>query len=195
MAFLANQEVERARASETDHITESATLLFETRVAPELESIFCRGPEWESGVAHVFVLAPISPQAEAQSDQSAGRQEGMWDTRHLAASAGTSPMQRGPGGGEAEAGYQDRVRVGCQPEPDGLKAGKGGAAGQRAEDAEEETYLQQLAEIAQIPVVGAVQATHGRLRFAPLFACTEFTSGHKYIMSYKKSRRLQASKG
>ncbi len=174
------------RASEADRITESATFVFEARVAPELESIFCRGPEWESGVAHIFVLAPVSAQAAAESDQSAGRQEGMWDTRHPAASAGTSPTQRGPGGGEAEAGYQDRVRVGCQPEPDGLQAGKDGAAGQREEDAEVETYLQQLAEIAQISLANAVQATYGRLRFAPMSACTEFTSGHKYFMYYKK---------
>jgi hypothetical protein len=137
-AFLQHYEVGRVRASEAHSIAASATLLFEASVAPELELIFCRGPEWESGVTHVFALAPTpgyvpGPEARRAAVRRAG-----------ADAAG--PVSSGGGHGAGQPGA----------------AGEGGASA--GSDADAETYLRQMADVAQSSLAGAVQATCGRLR-------------------------------
>ncbi len=136
-AFLQHYEVGRVRASEAHSIAASATLLFEASVAPELELIFCRGPEWESGVAHVFALAPTPGHMLGPDARRAG-----------ADAAGPSSSGGGHGAG--------------QPQREPGAAGEGGASA--GSDAGAETYLRQMAAVAQSSLAGAVQATCGRLR-------------------------------
>ncbi len=55
--FLSNAAVQGV----VDHTSANATprnsvVLFEGRVASDLEAIFCRGSEWDSGAEHAFIF-------------------------------------------------------------------------------------------------------------------------------------------
>ena len=114
-AFLTHNEVGRVRAAEAPRIAHAAALLFEARVAPELEALFCRGPEWEAGVSHVFALAPV---AERQAGAGPARSETHpggcadrgGDGPGDAAGAGDGPGGAG-GSGEVEAYLQDMAAI------------------------------------------------------------------------------------
>lgn len=114
-AFLEHSEVGRVRTAEAPRIARAAALLFEARVAPELEALFCRGPEWEAGVSHVFALAPIPERqagaGPATQDTHPGECEDQGSNGpEEAAGAGDGPGGTG-GSGEVEAYLQDMAGV------------------------------------------------------------------------------------
>ena len=105
----------RARTAAAPRIARAAALLFEARVPPELEALFCRGPEWEAGVSHIFALAPVSErQARAGPAQSETHPE-QDDRGGSNCPDGAVEAGRGSGGagddGVAEAYLHDMAEI------------------------------------------------------------------------------------
>ena len=104
------------RTAEAPRIARGAALLFEARVAPELEALFCRGPEWEAGVSHLFALAPVAERragagpATPDAHPGACEDRGSAGTGEAAPGAGDVPGGAG-GSGEVEAYLQDMAGV------------------------------------------------------------------------------------
>lgn len=75
-AFLASPAVQAALAREQAKGCEAhCSYVLEGQVPADLEAIFCRGAEWESGVEHVLLLQvnsrTICPRPSAASQQPA----------------------------------------------------------------------------------------------------------------------------
>ena len=112
-AFLEHSEVGRVRAAEAPRIARGAALLFEARVALELEALFCRWPEWEAGVSHVFALAPVAERRAGAGPAASDAHPGAFEDRGSDGPA--EAAGDGPGGAcgssEVEAYLQDMAAV------------------------------------------------------------------------------------
>ena len=114
-AFLEHSEVGRVRTAEAPRIARGAALLFEARVAPELEALFCRGPEWEAGVAHVFALAPVAEGRAGAGPATPDIHPGECEDRGSDGDGEAAGAEDGLGGAcsssEVEAYLQDMAAV------------------------------------------------------------------------------------